>query len=130
MIKFPCQLIILCPYFYGFDVVLGFRVIPKLGEPLPETVSLQPRKWIRHAGLGPKRHDTGVISIPGLDQTKEGLDKVTCDLPLGDQIHDGEEKKRFVRCPVVSNCRVPVTVLSVRRFEKALMYFSGMFSHG
>ena len=48
--------------------------------------------------MGNKRkHHRLPVAVEGIDQLERGRDEIVRDLPLGDQVHDGQKQERLVR---------------------------------
>ena len=49
------------------------------------------------------------VPVPSIDQFKRGIDKIFDDLPLGNQIHDRQQKKRLVGSTMVGSSWIAIS---------------------
>jgi len=76
-------------------------------------------KRIGHDAFSTQRHDAVPVSIESVNKLKGWVDEVLSYCSLGDEIHDREKEKRFVRGLVGGECRPACSILICSQAGKA-----------
>ena len=81
--------------------------MPWIWNKVPESVCLQTRKRVGHAGFGPGRHDLDPVQVERVDQFKGGFDEVFRNRALRNQIHERQQQKGFMGGSMQGKGRIP-----------------------